>query len=427
MTVVYKILRGLLPVLILAGCVYAAWWLLANPPEQKKMEMPPSLVLVEGTELHKGSYDLKVRSQGSVQPRTRSTLLPEVSGRIIEVGATFRPGGFFAKDEVLLKLDPVDYETAIMVAQASQAQAEVTLAEETARSEQARENWKALGRSGEPSSLVTRTPQLAKAQADVAAAKSQVLKAERDLERTIIRAPYEGQVLEQIADIGQYVSPGTVLGRIFAVDYVEIRLPLPERESQFLTLPQPFRDATAPLEGAMVALRATVAGKPVLWSGRIVRVEGALDAETRQATAVVQVTDPYARRADGAPPLTIGAFVEAEISGDPLQDVFIIPRNAVRAGNEIILINRPQNTLRRMTVDPLISNEKHIIVAASAPKAPKEGDILCLTPIPFPADGARVQPKIDGRLDPTPLSKGAPVPPAEKGKKAPVVSQGSLP
>ncbi|HYF35645.1 MAG TPA: efflux RND transporter periplasmic adaptor subunit [Prosthecobacter sp.] len=423
MSVVFKILRILLPVLILGGCAYGVWWLLNNPPEQKKMEVPPSIVGVEGTVLHKGSYDLKVRSQGTVQPRTRSTLLPEVSGRITEVSSTFRPGGFFEKDEVLLKLDPVDYETAIVVAKAAQAQAEVVFAEETAKAAQARENWRALGRSGEPTGLATRGPQVAKAEADVAAAKAQVRKAERDLERTIIRAPYAGQVLEQVVDVGQYVSPGTVLGRIFAVDYVEIRLPLPERESQYLTLPQPFRGQSTPGKGAPVALRAVVAGKTVLWSGRVIRVEGALDAETRQATAVVQVDDPYGRRADGAPPLTIGAFVEAEISGEPLQDVFIIPRNAVRAGNEIILINRPQNTLRRMLVDPLVSNEKHIVVAASAPKAPKEGDVLCLTPIPFPADGARVLPTIDGIQQAAPLSKGG----ASQEKKPPVVSQGALP
>jgi membrane fusion protein, multidrug efflux system len=423
MTAVFKTVRILLPILILGGCLFAAWWLLKNPPEQRKMEMPAALVRVEGTVLHKGAYDLKVRSQGTVQPRTRSTLLPEVSGRIMEVSPAFRPGGFFEKGASLLKLDPVDYETAIVVAKATLAQAEVVLAEERAKAAQARENWRALGRSGEPTGLATRAPQLAKAQADVAAAKAQVLKAERDLDRTEIRAPYAGQVLEQLVDVGQYVTTGTTLGRIFAVDYVEIRLPLPERESQFLSLPQPFRDQPAAQTRAPVTLRASAAGKTVLWQGRVVRVESSLDAETRQATAVVQVDDPYAKRADGVPPLTIGAFVEAEIAGEPLQDVFIIPRNAVRAGNEIILIDRPQNTLRRMTVDPLVSNEKHIVVAASAPKAPKEGDVLCLTPIPFPADGAHVLPKIDGVMEEAPLSKGD----AGKGRKPPVVSQGSLP
>jgi RND family efflux transporter MFP subunit len=361
--------------------------------------------------LHKTKHQIKARSQGAVQPRTRSTLLPEVSGKIIEINAAFRPGGFFNKDEVLMKLDPVDYETAIIVAKAAQAQAEVTLVEEKARAEQARENWKAMGRAGEPSALVERAPQVMQAEADIASAKARVLKAERDLERTVIRAPYAGQVLEQSADLGQFVTQGTTLGRIFAVDYVEIRLPLPERESQFLDLPQPFRDQPAG-ESPKVALKTTVAGKPVLWEGRIVRVESSLDEQTRQATAVAQVIDPYTRRADGAPPLTIGSFVEAEIAGQTLDNVYVIPRNAVRAGNEIILIDRPKNTLRRMSVEPLMSTEKHIVISADAAKAPKEGDVLCLTPIPFPADGARVIPTIDGQ------SEGKP-----EQKKSPVISQ----
>lgn len=396
-----RAIRFILPVIVLGGCVYAAWWLLSHPPPQRKMEMPPTLVRVEATELNQTTYDLRVRSQGTVQPRTRSTLLPEVAGKIIEISPSFRPGGFFGEGDVLMRLDPLDYETAIVIAKATLAQATVMLAEEKARAEQAVENWRAMGRTGTPSDLVSRGPQLAKAQADVASTQAQVVKAERDLERTIIRAPYPCQVLVQSVDIGQFVGQGTTLGQIFAVDYVEIRLPLPERESQYLQLPQSYRDqSTATEDGAKVYLKSVIAGKPVGWEGKIVRVEGSLDTETRQTTAVAQVTDPYARREDGAPPLTIGAFVEAEIVGAPLENVYVIPRNAVRAGNEIILIDRPGNTLRRMTVEPMVSTEKHIVVSADAAKAPKQGDILCLTPIPFPADGARVLPRIDGQVEP---------------------------
>lgn len=414
-----RAVRFVLPFVVLGACVLVTWYLLKNPPPQEKKEMPPTFVRVEGTVLNKTEYELRVRSQGTVQPRTRSTLLPEVSGKIIEISPSFRPGGFFGPGDVLMRLDPLDYETAIIIAKGTLAQAEVMLAEEKARADQAVENWRAMGRTGTPSALVTRAPQVAKAEADVASAKAQIVKAERDLERTTIRSPYACQVLEQAVDVGQFVSQGTILGRIFAVDYVEIRLPLPERESQFLKLPQSFRDqSTATEDGAKVFLKSIVAGKPVAWEGKIVRVEGSLDAETRQATAVAQVTDPYARRADGAPPLTIGAFVEAEISGEPLRDVYIIPRNAVRAGNEIILIDRPQNTLRRLTVDPLVSNEKHIVVSANAAKAPKPGDVLCITPIPFPADGARVLPSIDGQMDGGTAKEGKPA-----GKEAPPMAK----
>ena len=393
-----KLLRILIPLVILTGCGFAAWWLMTHPPQSEMKEMPPTLVRVEGTALRKQSHAIIVRSQGTVQPRTRSTLMPEVTAKVVETSHAFRPGGFFEKDEVLLQLDRVDYETALVVSQAALAEAEALLLEEQAKADQARENWRALGRSGEPSALLLRAPQVAKAKADMAAAKAEITKAERDLERTTIRAPYAGQVLEQSVDVGQLVTPGTVLGKIFAVDYVEIRLPLPEREMQFLKLPEHFRNDTGPIETAGVRLKAVVNGKPVLWKGTIIRVESALDETTRQVTAVAQVTDPYARQADGRPPLKIGQFVEAEVEGEKLDDVFVIPRSAVRAGNEIILIS-PEHKLRRMTVEPLAGDEKTLIVSALSTKGPKEGEWLCLTPIPFPADGARVLPTIDGQLE----------------------------
>ena len=112
------------------------------------MEMPPPVVRVEATALKKTSFPVKVRSQGTVQPRTQSSLLPEVSAKVIEVSPSFRPGGFFDTGEVLLRLDPVDYETAVVIAKATLAQAEVTLAEEKTKAEQARANWRTLGKSG---------------------------------------------------------------------------------------------------------------------------------------------------------------------------------------------------------------------------------------------------------------------------------------
>ncbi|WP_395715307.1 efflux RND transporter periplasmic adaptor subunit [Prosthecobacter sp.] len=396
-----RTLRALLPLLILAACGWGMWWLVTHKPEMAVMETRPVLVTVEGMTLKKTSYPVRVSSQGAVQPRTQSTLVPEVAGMIVEVSPSFRPGGFFEKGELLVKLDAVDYETAVVVAKAAVALAKVTLAEEEAKAEQALENWKALGRQGAPGELVSRAPQVARAKADLAAAEARVVKAERDSQRTIIRAPYAGQVLEQVADVGQYVSPGTTLGRIFATDFVEVRLPLPERESMHVRLPEHYRDASESPPATKVRLRTTAAGKTVIWEGRLVRVESALDAETRQSTAVAQIDNPFSKRADGAPPLKIGQFIEAEIEGDALEDVFIIPRAAVRAGDEIILITA-QKTLRRMFVEPIFGTEKQIVVSAKSPKAPKEGDVLCLTPIPFPADGARVNAVIDG------------LPPAEK-------------
>lgn len=416
-----RFLRAVLPLVILGACGYWAWWLIVNRPETKMMEAPPAVMRVEGSRLQATTYPVRVRSQGTIQPRTRSTLLPEVSAKVTEVSPSFRPGGFFSAGELLMKLDPVDYETALVVAKAELSQAEVVLAEESARAAQARENWRALGKSGEPGALALRLPQLAKAEADVAAAEARIAQAERNLDRTVIRAPYDGQVLEQLVDVGQYVTAGTALGRIFAVDYFEIRLPLPERGMSFLDLPERFRDGDVLAEPAPVHLRSLVDGRAHLWEGTLVRVESAIDETTRQITAVAQIDDPYAPSETGRPPLKIGQFLEAEIEGRTLEKVFRIPRRAVRAGNEIILIT-PENRLRRLLVSPLLSDAEEIIIAADAPESAKEGDILCLTPIPFAAEGASVLPIVDGQLEvpgrPAAEAKGAADPGAEAQKRS---------
>jgi multidrug efflux pump subunit AcrA (membrane-fusion protein) len=189
---------------------------------------------------------------------------------------------------------------------------------------------------------------------------------------------------------------------------------------RFLALPESYRGTGVAPEASQpkVHLNASVGGRQAIWEGHIIRVESAMDTATRQVIAVAQVNDPYAPRPDGAPPLKIGQFAEAEIAGEVLQDVFVIPRRAVRAGNEIILITK-QNTLRRVNVEPLISDAKGIVVAAGTETAPKEGDVLCLTPIPFPAEGARVLPTIDGKTEAVGMAKSHPqaVKPAEAGAK----------
>jgi membrane fusion protein, multidrug efflux system len=230
---------------------------------------------------------------------------------------------------------------------------------------------------------------------------SEVVKAQRDVERTSIRAPYDGQVLEQAVNVGQFVNTGSILGRVFSTDHFEVRLPLPERDIRFLQLPEHYEDASVVASPVKVHLRATVAGRSVRWDAQITRVESAIDGATRQLVAVAQVDEPYANKGDGVPPLKIGQFVQADIVGETLEDIFIIPRSVVRAGNEIILITK-QNTLHRVQIQPLTGDEKQVIVSASQTRGPREGDWLCLTPIPFPAEGAKVDPVIQDAPAQTP-------------------------
>ena len=380
-----RLLRFLLPVAVLGASIAVAYGLLASAPEAERRTPPRPLPAVEVLELGPADYRVELESRGTVSPRTQSTLVPEVAGRIIEVAPSFRNGGFFEAGDLLARIDPRNYENAVTVARSELAQARLRLEEEQAQAAQARRDWEKLGAGGTPSPLVVREPQLASARAAVAAAAARLRQAEVDLERTGIRAPYAGRVLDKQADVGQYVTPGTVLATVYATDYVEIRLPLTDEQQAFVDLPEAYRDGAADTGGPPVLLSARAGRETVVWEGRIVRTEGAIDTRSRQLFVVAQVDDPYARR-PGRPPLKIGQFVTARILGRTLEDVLLVPRGAVRHGNEAFVVT-PESTLERRELDVVWRDAEHLVVRGGL----AAGERISLTPLPFAADGVAVQ------------------------------------
>lgn len=413
-----------LPVAIVAGCTWLMLWMLGNKEEPRRSSPPPAQVRVEATRLKPENYQVTLETRGTVRPRTEISIIPEVDGRITSISPSLRAGGFFEFDDVLLEIEPGDYEIAITVAEGAEAQAEATLAEEQARSEQALVNWKRLGKTGEPSPLVLREPQLKQAQANFAASQAQVAKAKRDLGRTRIRGPFAGRITEKLVDVGQYISSGTPVAQAYAIDYVEIRLPLRNDDLSFVHLPESYRNAEAGAEDQpAVRFVGRLGGKEFEWSGRVVRVEGSIDEESRQLYVVAQVDDPYRKPESGGAPMKIGLFVDAYVEGKVLEEVFVLPRAAVRPSGEILLIDE-DNKLSRHRVEPIYSDTENIIIA-NDPSGENGGlpvgQVVCLTPLTYPADGASVIPTIDG-ISPTTEEPGRPRqmsgrPPGEKGKR----------
>lgn len=389
------VFRILAPLLIVALSVYVARYFIRTKPEPKTFDAPPEITQVDATRLKPQNFPVLLQTQGTVQPRTTSNLVPEVSGRVIEISPHFREGGFFEKDEVLLKIDPLNYETALVVAESAVAQAKTALAEEQVRAEQALENWRRLGKSGEPGELAARKPQLALAEANVKAAEAELVQARRDLERTQVKAPFDGRIIEQNVDVGQFVSSNTQLGRAFATDVMEVRLPLTDRQLAFVDLPESFRDDKKAVKGPEVLITGQIGRDTGHWTGRVVRVDSAIDESSRQLFVVAEVEDPYRRKTkDAAFPLKIGMFVDALVKGVELEDVFVLPRQAVRVGGEVIKI-KEDHTILRQKVDPIWSEEDKVVLASEGGVL-KPGEIVCLTPLAYPANGAKVVPTIDG-------------------------------
>lgn len=333
-----KLKRALIPIAIIVVAWVVAKVMISNRAPAVRDTTAPAAPVVQVLTLQPQDYQVIVRSRGVVQAHTQVQLVAQVGGEIVEINPQFRDGGFFKANEVLLRIDPRDYELAVTMAEAELAQANQRLAEEEARAIQAGRDWKRLGGNEQPNALALRKPQLAGAKATLASAEARLAQARLNLARTALSVPYAGRVLSNLADVGQVVTVGTPLGEVYSIDKVEVRLPLSNRQTARLQLPEQYRDEQH-VEGPAVTLSAQVGEQTHQWQGRIVRSAGAIDSGSRQTFVVAQVDDPYARREDGGPPLQVGLYVEAGIHGQQLKNVFVIPRAAVRGEGLAYVVN----------------------------------------------------------------------------------------
>jgi RND family efflux transporter MFP subunit len=349
---------------------------------------PPEVTVpqVRVVEVELASVEFTVQSQGTVEPRTESQLVPEVSGRIVEVSPSFVAGGFFEAGDVLFRIDSHDYEKALVQREAEIESARLQIVQEEAEAEVAQWGWDRIG-DGQARALTLREPQIASAKAVLAAAEANLETARRNLERAEVRAPYVGRVREKSVDVGQFVTVGSPVARIYAVDAAEIRLPLPDEELAYLDLPLNYRGDSGQVRGPAVTLSARFAGRMHEWSGRIVRTEGEIDPRTRMVHVVAEVRDPYGRGSDPTrPPLAAGMFVEAEIAGRKVESVAVIPRAALRGANEVIVVD-DDNRLRFREIDILRATTDEVFVRAGL--AP--GDRVNVSPLEAVTDGMEVR------------------------------------
>ncbi|KAA9133561.1 efflux RND transporter periplasmic adaptor subunit [Marinihelvus fidelis] len=381
-----KFFRYLLPLGLIVLSIIVLFGLVARSaakrPERNVDEQ--QAVLVETIRAETRSLNLVVRSQGAVRPRTETTLVAEVSGRIVSVSPNFVAGGSFSAGETLLEIDPSDYAAAVKRAEAALASRHALLADEQARSEQAIKDWRNLGKSGDVPELVARKPQLADATANVLAAEADLEKARRDLQRTRISVPYDGLVREKIADIGQYAAPGAQLGVTFAVDSAEIRLPVSAADLAYLELPG---TAEADPESApAVSLQADVGGTARRWDARIIRTEGVIDEASRVLYAVAQVVDPYGLLGQSTQPeLRVGTFVSAAIEGRHVDNVVVLPRYVLRNDNTVLVANA-ENELEVRQVGVVRAGADVVYIDSGV----SDGERVVTTTLDAPIPGTRL-------------------------------------
>jgi RND family efflux transporter MFP subunit len=332
---------------MLAGSIAITTLLYFTRPPTEIAVPVVELVSVDVAEVVKQKLRIPVQAQGTVSPLQETSILSEINGRIIEVSPAFTVGGFFDKDEILLRIDPRDYDTNLLRAEASVKSAESILAQEKGAAKVAEREWQKLPkgsqRSQEAKDLYLRKPQLAQAQAQMLAAQADLNTAKDNLERTIIRAPYAALIREKHSELGQFVAAGSPLADIFSIESAEIRLPIPQNKLDYLELP----GLSGTDKGSTIDLYTDVGGKVNHWTARLHRTEGVFDERSRVLYAVARIEDPYGLKNPEKEPLRIGTFVNANIEGRELTDIVSLPRYVMRAGNYLWVVDESSHLRNR--------------------------------------------------------------------------------
>ena len=376
--------RFVIPGLVVFVSILGAATLMATSPKVSPSvpEVVPTTVRIVTVEPQ--PVLLTVSSQGTVAPSTESDLISEVSGRVIWMSPSLVAGGYFEKGAALLRLDKQDYAASV-----ARAQAGVTRTE--AEREHAAFEYQRL-QSLEERQLVSRS-QLENALrasrvADAALkdARAALEQAQRDLGRTEITAPFTGLVRAEQVDIGQFVARGAPIAKIYATDFVEVRLPVADRQLQYLKMPPGHRGELPVDAQPKVMLRADYAGQRLEWNGRIVRSEAEIDVQSRMVHVVARVEN-----ATQPTPLSVGLFVAAQIEGLVAEAVVALPRTALREGNRVLVVDAA-NTLRFRDITPLRLHGDQVLIEGGL----SAGERVCVSPLQTVVDGMPVTPVADG-------------------------------
>lgn len=373
--IIRRILPPLLILIVFSGLA-GALMSTKQAPEQKEDEVP--VPIVDVYDIKEQTVSLNLPSYGVVNPKYKTFLVTEVQGRLLHISDKFVAGGVVKRGDTLAEIEPSDYQADLMQAQATLAQAKAKLDEEIALGKVAKREWEDY-QSGPAPELGLRLPQLKQEQANVKFAESALERAQRNLKRTIISAPFDGIIKARNVDLGQYVAVGTTLGELYDTATAEIRLPIANNELAYLeSIDNPDTEVT---------LSTELAEKQVTWTGKIVRSEGVIDPDNRMVYLVAEVKDPYLReqKLPGQLPLKYGSFVTAVIKGRTVDGIVKLPRYVVRK-NQVAVV-RDDYTLEIRPVNVVRTDIDHVYIKGSL----KNGERISLTNVNNMATGQIVK------------------------------------
>lgn len=377
-------LRVVLPFALIFAALLGRWILVETRPPVEKVDNVRATPRVRVVPVEPETVQLNVSTHGTVRPRMESELIPQVSGPVVTVSPQLVSGGFFREGDVLIEVDPRDYQAALERARAALVRAR----SEHDRAAKALERRSGLSKRGVASD--SQMDDARNAEQITAAAQREAQAAlelaERDLERTRMKAPFDGRVREESVGVGQFVTRGTPIAKLYATDYVEVRLPIPDRQLAFLDLPLAGQEDGVP---PVVRLYANFAGGEHVWEGVIERTEGEIDPQSRMVHVVARVEAPYEsdEQDPGRPPLAVGLFVRAEIEGRAFDDAVVLPRSALHGEDRVWIVDR-EGRLRERTVHVLRTARDEVVVAGGL----HSGEQVVVSPVDAAVEGMTVEP-----------------------------------
>ncbi len=370
-------------IIILVGVGVARYMILNKPKVSRR---PPEKIapLVEVIPLFPESYPIKIEAMGSVIPSREVVLRVPVGGEIISMSEDFALGGQLEAGTKIMQIDPTDYKLDLQQKQRALTNAEYEYRIEQGRQDVARQEWDLLygdkPSTEVESTLALRKPHLEKVQAEIKAAKAELEQAEVNLTRTGVKAPFNALVRNKYVDMGSYVSSQEKLADLVGTDEYWVQVSLPVDRLQWVTISE---NGGEPGSRAFVHYRNNMS-RP----GTVLRLMADLSQEGRMARLLISVEDPLGlhENSEKYDPLLIGEFVRVSIEGDTLDNVYRIPRNALRDNSFIWLADRNDKLMVR-PVQSLWRDQENILIRDGI----QPGDRLIISALSAPADGMSVR------------------------------------
>ena len=382
-----KFIKIIIPIIVLTVGVAVMYMLSQKRSEPKKEVRKDPGILVQTIDAKKQDRQLIVKGAGTVKASQEVSIVPQVSGLITYISPQLVVGGLFKKDDTLFKVEAIDYVLGLEKAKAARAKAEYDLATIEGRARVARSEWQRLNQdtNTEPNPLVLYGPQTANAKASLASAQAAVDQAQLALDRTELKAPFNSRVKSENIDIGQYVKSGSSIAVLAGTDSVEIAVPLTSENLHWLNIPLHSRT----LNGPDAVVSVTNSGPDNEWQGHVLRSTGEVNPKSRMMDIIIEVRDSYRLsnpKNTGRPALTIGTFVDVQLKGKKLKDVFVIPRTTYRDDSTVWLIDN-EGKLRIQKVIPVRIEKNEVIISTGL----TDGDQIIVTNISGAANGMKLR------------------------------------